>query len=107
MSALPNFEGDLIPRKLKFTWDSRKNKKVKQKHGKSFEEILHYILAGKVVSFREHFNQKRYPGQMVIILDIEGYPWVVPCELKGDKLKLITAYPCRKFRYLLEEDKSG
>ena len=93
----------MIPKNLEFEWDEKKSKIVKLKHGKSLEEILHYILSGKVVAFRKHFNQERYPGQMVIILNVDGYPWVVPCEIRGNKLRLITAYPDRKFKKFLGE----
>ena len=87
----------MIP-KLEFEWDEEKSKHVKRKHGKSLREILDYILSGKVVAFEKHFNQELHPGQMIIILDVDGYPWVVPCEIRGNKLRLITAYPSRKFK---------
>ena len=53
----------------------------------------------------EHFNQAKYPEQMVIILNIDNYPWVVPCEIRGNKLRLITAYPSRKFKKFIKEEK--
>ncbi|SMO57737.1 hypothetical protein SAMN06269117_11223 [Balnearium lithotrophicum] len=92
----------MIPESLEFEWDENKSKKLKEKRGKSFEDILHYIQRGNVVSIQKRFNQKRYPGQLIIVLNIDGYPWVVPCELRGNKLRLITAYPSRKFKNLLK-----
>ncbi len=92
----------MIPSNLEFEWDEKKSEAVKQKHGRSLKEISHYIMSGNIVAFQKHFNQKRYPGQMLIVVNVEGYPWVVPCEVRGNKLRLITAYPSRKFKKLLE-----
>jgi uncharacterized DUF497 family protein len=92
----------LIPSNLEFEWDEKKSEIVKQRHGKSLKEISHYITSGNVVAFRKHFNQESYPGQMLIVVNVEGYPWAVPCEIRGNKLRLITAYPSRKFKRLLE-----
>ncbi len=97
----------MIPKGLEFEWDRKKSNRVKQKHGKSLEEILEYIAAGKVVAFMKHYNQKRYPGQMVIVLNVDGYPWVVPCEIRGNKLRLITAFPNREFKNLIKGEKNG
>ena len=91
----------MIPDGLEFEWDEKKSRTVKQKHGRSLEEIFRYIVSGNVVAFMEHFNQETYPGQMVMIVDVDGYPWVVPCEIRGNKLRLVTAYPNRKFIKLL------
>ena len=95
----------MIPDGLEFEWDEKKSKTVKQKHGRSLKEIFRYIVSGNVVAFMEHFNQKAYPGQMLMIVNVKGYPWVVPCEIRGNKLRLITAYPNRKFKKLLREVK--
>ena len=86
-------------------WDEKKSQITKQKHGKSLEEIALHIRAGKAVAFFEHPNQKKYPGQWLIVLDLEGYPWVVPCEFRGNKLRLVTAFPNRNFKNLLRGKK--
>jgi hypothetical protein len=39
---------------------------------------------------------------MLIVVNVNGYPWAVPCEIRENKLRLITAYPSRKFKRLLE-----
>ena len=96
----------MILENLEFEWDEEKSKRVKQKHSRSLEEILEYIKAGKVVAFMKHYNQERYPGQMVIVLNVDGYPWVVPCEIRGNKLRLITAFPNRKFKNLIDGERN-
>ena len=92
----------MIPEWLELEWDRKKSEQVRRKHGKSLEEIVRYIAAGKVVAFMKHYNQELHPGQMVIILNVDGYPWVVPCEIRGNKLRLITAFPNRKFKNLIK-----
>ncbi len=97
----------MVPKDLELEWDKKKSRLVKQKHGKSFEEIVKYIAAGKIVAFMRHYNQELYPNQMVIILNVDGYPWVVPCEVRGNKLRLITAFPNRKFKNLIKGERNG
>lgn len=41
-------------------------------------------------------------GQMLLIVEIEGYVHAAPCEQRGLAWRIITAYPSRKYhkRYL-------
>jgi hypothetical protein len=41
-------------------------------------------------------------GQMLLIVEINGYAHAAPCELRGGAWRIITAYPSRKYqkRYL-------
>ena len=93
--------------KLEFEWDEDKSRKVKLERGRSLEEIIEYIKSGRVISVMKHYNLDRYPNQLLIVVEIEGYPWVVPCEIRGSELRIITAYPSRKFKKLIDEGKYG
>ena len=81
---------------MKFEWDSKKSNYLKEKRGISFEEIIELINSKNLLTVRNHPNPEKYPGQKIFIINIEGYVWVVPFERRGDKLRLVTAYPSRK-----------
>ena len=84
-----------------FEWDESKSREIKVKRGKSLREIVECIRSGKIITVMRHHNQDLYPDQLLIVVEVDGYPWVVPCEIRGRKLRLITAYPSRKFKRLL------
>lgn len=91
-----------------FEWDEGKNSKLKRERKVSFEEIARIINSGGLIDILDHPNQKKYPGQKLLIININGYAWVVPAERRGNRLRLITAYPSRKYtkRYLGAGDES-
>ena len=97
----------MIPQNLEIEWDKGKSKRIKRERGKSFEELVEYIRAGKVLAYMEHRNKARYPNQKLIVLDVDGYPWVLPCEIRGNKLRLITAFPSRRYKDLIKGEKNG
>ena len=39
----------------------------------------------------------KYPDQLLLIVEIAGYTYAAPCELRGDRWRIITAYPSRKY----------
>ena len=85
-----------------FEWDEGKNAKLKRDRDISFEEIAYIIKEGGLLDIIDHPNRKKYPNQKLLIINVNGYAWVVPTEKRGDKLRLITAFPSRKYtkRYL-------
>ncbi len=38
-----------------------------------------------------------YPEQILLIVEIDDYAVVAPCERRGDAWRIITAFPSRKF----------
>ncbi len=78
-----------------FEWDNRKSELIKRKRGLSFDEIVEKIRQGAVLDIVD--NKDEFRGQKLLILNIDGYVWVVPIEFRGDKIRLITAFKSRKF----------
>jgi len=64
--------------------------------------VIDAVEEGRILDFKEDSRKDKYPEQYLLIVEINGYPWVVPCEFRGNKLRLITAYPSRKYKYLVE-----
>ena len=88
-----------------FEWDEKKNVELLEKRGITFEKVARAINSGNLLDILNHPNQKKYPGQKLLIVKIDEYVWVVPTEKRSNKLRLITAYPSRKYtkRYLGEK----
>ena len=76
-------------------WNEDKGRWLVQTRGVTFDEIADKILAGDYIDILE--NPAR-PGQDIVVMEIEGYTWVVPFVVEGDDTLLLkTAYPSRKF----------
>jgi uncharacterized DUF497 family protein len=88
-----------------FTWDSDKNEKLKEDRGISFEEIVFHIESGDILDILKHPNQKRYGGQRIFVMNVDGYAYLVPFLETEDEVVLKTIIPSRKAtrRYIGEE----
>ncbi|WP_163329441.1 hypothetical protein GFV12_08500 (plasmid) [Desulfurobacterium thermolithotrophum] len=88
-----------------FEWDEKKNAEIWEEREITFEQIVFAIRSGGLLDILDHPNQEKYPGQKLLIVKINDYIWVVPAERRGNRLRLITAYPSRKYtkRYLREK----
>jgi uncharacterized DUF497 family protein len=79
-----------------FDWNDEKNELLEHSRGISFEEVLVYIQNGGVLDIIRHPNRNRYSGQNIIVLDIDGYVWLVPYVKTGRVRFLKTIIPSRK-----------
>ena len=91
-----------------FTWDNRKNGKLKAERGASFEDIAFHIERGDVLDVLEHPELGRHAGQRIIVVRIESYAYLVPFEEDGDEIVLKTIIPSRKMtrKYLQQADEN-
>jgi len=79
-----------------YTWNSEKNDRLIEERAISFEEIVVNIQAGNEVDVFDHPNQKRYPGQKISVVLVEGYAYLVPYVENDEGLFLKTIIPSRK-----------
>lgn len=79
-----------------FAWNAEKNKLLKKERGVSFEEVLFHLEAGDVLDVIDHPNQARYPGQMIYVIAIEEYVYLVPFVESVEEVFLKTIIPSRK-----------
>ncbi len=77
-------------------WDNEKNFKLKSERNISFERIVIEIEAGAILHILEHLNKIKFPNQIIIIINIDSYAWVVPAIENDNAFFLKTAYPSRK-----------
>ena len=79
-----------------FAWSAEKNESLRKERGISFEEIVYHIEQGDVADILEHPNQKRYPGQRVLVVFVDEYAYLVPCIETEEEVFLKTIIPSRK-----------
>jgi uncharacterized DUF497 family protein len=79
-----------------FDWDAGKDEKLKKERGVGFEDVLVSIEEKGVLDVYDHPNQKRYPGQKIIVVEIESYAYLVPYTEDEEKYFLKTIIPSRK-----------
>ena len=79
-----------------FKWNSEKNESLERERGITFEEIVHRIASGAKVIETDHPNKKKYPNQKILIVDVDGYAYLVPCVIDKNEYFLKTIIPSRK-----------
>lgn len=79
-----------------FDWSDEKNEMLEGLRGICFEEVLVQIQNGGVLDIIEHPNRDRYPGQNIIVLNVDGYVWLVPYVKARGVRFLKTIIPSRK-----------
>ena len=79
-----------------FRWDPEKNERLKAARGVSYEEIVLAIEEGGLMDVLVHPNQKRYRGQVVLVVGYRGYVHLVPSVEESEYYFLKTIIPSRK-----------
>jgi len=79
-----------------FSWHPDKNLWLKATRNVSFEEIVFYIENGNLLDILEHPDQEKYPGQRLLVVDVNDYAFLVPFIEFDDEVFLITIIPSRK-----------
>ena len=89
----------------RFVWNEEKNRQLKGGRGISFEMIVSQIEAGKILDITCNPNQAKYRDQMMFILELDSYAFLVPFSEDEDEIFLVTVIPSRKAtkRYLEDE----
>jgi uncharacterized DUF497 family protein len=80
---------------MEIEWSPAKNAELKKRHGFGFERVLIALSEGTLLDERAHPNVERYAHQRQLVLAIEGYAWVVPFVIDGDRIFLKTMFPSR------------
>ena len=79
-----------------FDWDDEKNEMLERVPGVCFEDVLVCIQNGGVINVIRHPQRDRYPRQSIIVLNVEGYVWLVPYVKSRGVRFLKTIIPSRK-----------
>ena len=79
-----------------FRWDPEKNERLKAGRAISFEEIVLAVEEGGLKDILVHPNQRRYPGQVVLVVAYREYLFLVPSVEEDEHYFLKTIIPSRK-----------
>lgn len=79
-----------------FSWSAEKNAWLKAIRGVGFEDVVIHILQDGVLDTFEHPNQRKYPGQKIHAVEMEGYVFLVPFIESAEEVFLKTIIPSRK-----------
>ena len=79
-----------------FKWNTEKNEVLARERGITFEEIVKRIESGAKTLEMDHPNKKKYPNQKILIIDVDGYAYLVPCIIDKNDYFLKTIIPSRK-----------
>ncbi|MBI4611711.1 MAG: toxin [Candidatus Rokubacteria bacterium] len=79
-----------------FRWNPDKNDSLKSQRGISFEEIVLAIEEDGLRDVLVHPNQRRYPGQVVLVVAYRNYIYLVPSVEESTHYFLKTIIPSRK-----------
>jgi uncharacterized DUF497 family protein len=87
---------------MEFEFDSKKNEVLRSKRGVTFPMVIEALAERGVLADFSHPHQDKYPGQRVMVVELEGYAYCVPYAIDGDIWHLKTIYPSRRFKHLLK-----
>ena len=79
-----------------FSWDPEKNELLRIIRGITFEEIVFHAEHGNLLAVVEHPNSEKYPKQQIMVVDVEGYAYLVPFVEDQTGVFLKTIIPNRK-----------
>jgi len=80
-----------------FDWNEEKNSQLKKQRNIGFERIVLAIEEGCILDVLEHPNKERYINQVLIIVEIDEYAYVVPAVKEKEYWFLKTIFPSRKY----------
>jgi hypothetical protein len=64
--------------------------------GISFERVVFEISLGNELAVLDHPNQEKYPGQKILIVQVDDYVYAVPFVETETEIVLKTIIPSRK-----------
>ena len=79
-----------------FRWDPNKNEQLIQERGISFEQITVSVECGELIQVVQHPNLAKYPRQKIMVVQIDGYAYLVPFVEEMHYFFLKTIIPSRK-----------
>ena len=77
-------------------WNPEKNEWLKKHRGVCFEQIEEILRSDRELAGFDHPNQIKYPGQRMVIVELNNYAYLVPCLENDDEIFLKTVIPNRK-----------
>jgi hypothetical protein len=77
-------------------WNTEKSVTLKSSRDICFEDVVFFIERGDILDDYLHPNQKDYPGQRIMVINIANYAYLIPYVENDEELFLKTIIPSRK-----------
>ena len=77
-------------------WNAEKNQWLMSERGISFEDVLYALQSGRLLDDLVHPNKNKYPNQRMLVVEVDGYAWLVPYVENDDEIFLKSIIPSRK-----------
>lgn len=77
-------------------WSDDKNDWLVRVRGISFEDLLYHLTHGGLLDILSHTDPEKYPGQMILVVNVEEYVYLVPFIKNDDVIFLKTIIPSQK-----------
>ena len=81
-----------------FRWNEEKNSKLKEERSVSFEDVVNAINNGDLLDVIEHYNKNKYPNQLIFIVKLRNYVYIIPFVENESTIFLKTIIPSRKMK---------
>lgn len=81
-----------------FRWNEEKNSKLKEERSVSFEDVVNAINNGDLLDVIEHYNKNKYPNQLIFIVKLRNYVYIIPFVENESAIFLKTIIPSRKMK---------
>jgi len=82
---------------MTFDWNESKNQTLKDARGVSFERVVVAVEEGHLLDVLEHPNKTKYSNQLLLVVEIENYVYLVPTVVDKEVFFLKTIFPSRKY----------
>lgn len=79
-----------------YNWNAEKNQRLLEERGLTFERIVFEIGLGNERAVFLHPNQDKYPGQLISVVEVDDYVYLVPFIENDAEIFLKTIIPSRK-----------
>ncbi len=79
-----------------YSWDNEKNDWLSVNRGISFERVIYRIENNGLLDIIHNPNGVKYPHQLMFVIEIDEYAWLVPFVESETEIFLKTVIPSRK-----------
>ena len=80
---------------MQYRWDKKKSRELIARGRPSFEEAIEALASNPLLI---DDRNPVHTGQRIFVVEINGYPHVIPYEVRGEVYWLITVFPARKYK---------
>ena len=81
-----------------FNWNPDKNRRLIEERHICFEDVVFAVQQGKLLDDLIHPNNQKYRDQRIMVIELDGYAYLVPYVENEEEFFLKTIIPSRKAR---------